>query len=204
MENLAAGRELLIFLVAAGIVVPLFQFMRLGVVLGFLIAGIAVGPGGFGHLAQTWPIFGYAAITDVTRLQTLGDLGVLFLLFTIGLELSLGRLASIGKMMVQVGGLQVVLATAVIYALAAWAGFQFDDSLVLGMAFALSSTAIVTQSLIERKRLVAPSGRITLGVLILQDLTVVPIVIVVGILGTAGATAGASVGLALVQGIGIA
>jgi len=204
VEHLAAGRELLIFLVAAGIVVPLFQYMRLGVVLGFLIAGVAVGPGGFGHLAQTLPIFGYAAITDVTRLQTLGDLGVLFLLFTIGLELSLSRLAAIGKMMVQVGGLQVILATGAIYALAAMAGFQFDDSLVLGMAFALSSTAIVTQSLIERKRLVAPVGRTTLGVLILQDLTVVPVVIVVGILGTAGATAGSSVGLALVQGIGIA
>ncbi|HEV7286429.1 MAG TPA: cation:proton antiporter [Kaistia sp.] len=204
MEHLAAGRELLIFLVAAGIVVPLFQYMRLGVVLGFLIAGVAVGPGGFGHLAETWPIFGYAAISDVTRLQTLGDLGVLFLLFTIGLELSLARLAAIGKMMVQVGGLQVIFATGAIYAMAAMAGFQFDDSLVLGMAFALSSTAIVTQSLIERKRLVAPAGRTTLGVLILQDLTVVPVVIVVGILGTAGATAGASVGLALVQGIGIA
>jgi CPA2 family monovalent cation:H+ antiporter-2 len=204
VEHLAAGRELLIFLVAAGIVVPLFQYMRLGVVLGFLIAGVAVGPGGFGHLAETWPIFGYAAISDVTRLQTLGDLGVLFLLFTIGLELSLARLAAIGKMMVQVGGLQVIFATGAIYAMAAMAGFQFDDSLVLGMAFALSSTAIVTQSLIERKRLVAPAGRTTLGVLILQDLTVVPVVIVVGILGTAGATAGASVGLALVQGIGIA
>ncbi|MET4633797.1 cation:proton antiporter domain-containing protein [Kaistia defluvii] len=204
MEHLAAGRELLIFLVAAGIVVPLFQYMRLGVVLGFLIAGVAVGPGGFGHLAETWPIFGYAAISDVTRLQTLGDLGVLFLLFTIGLELSLARLAAIGKMMVQVGGLQVIFATGAIYAMAAISGFQFDDSLVLGMAFALSSTAIVTQSLIERKRLVAPAGRTTLGVLILQDLTVVPVVIVVGILGTAGATAGASVGLALVQGIGIA
>jgi Kef-type K+ transport system membrane component KefB/voltage-gated potassium channel Kch len=204
VEHLAAGRELLIFLVAAGIVVPLFQYMRLGVVLGFLIAGVAVGPGGFGHLAETWPIFAYAAISDVTRLQTLGDLGVLFLLFTIGLELSLARLAAIGKMMVQVGGLQVIFATGAIYAMAAMAGFQFDDSLVLGMAFALSSTAIVTQSLIERKRLVAPAGRTTLGVLILQDLTVVPVVIVVGILGTAGATAGASVGLALVQGIGIA
>jgi Kef-type K+ transport system membrane component KefB len=200
----AAGRELLIFLIAAGIFVPLFQYLRLGVVLGFLVAGVAVGPGGFGHLAETWPVFGYAAISDVSRLQTLGDLGVLFLLFTIGLELSLSRLAAIGRMMVRVGGLQVVFATAVIYALAAWTGFQFDDSLVLGMALALSSTAIVTQSLIESKRLVTPAGRTTLGVLILQDLAVVPIVIVVGILGTAGATAGASVGLALIQGIGIA
>ena len=204
MENLAAGRELLVFLVAAGIVVPLFQYMRLGVVLGFLIAGVAVGPGGFGHLAEIWPIFGYAAITDVSRLQTLGDLGVLFLLFTIGLELSLSRLAAIGRLMVSVGGLQVVFATASMGGLAVLAGYQFDDSLVLGMALALSSTAIVTQSLVERKRLGSVAGRTTLGVLILQDLTVVPIVIVVGILGTVGATAGATVGLALVQGIGIA
>jgi len=204
VEHLSAGRELLVFLVAAGIIVPLFQYMRLGVVLGFLIAGIAVGPGGFGHLAETWPIFSYAAITDVTRLQTLGDLGVLFLLFTIGLELSLARLAAIGRLMVSVGGLQVGFATLVVFGLAALAGFEFDDSLVLGMALSLSSTAIVTQSLVERKRLGSAAGRTTLGVLILQDLTVVPIVIVVGILGAAGATAGASVALALFQGIGIA
>ncbi|WP_201400235.1 cation:proton antiporter [Kaistia sp. 32K] len=200
----AAGRELLVFLVAAGIVVPLFQYMRLGVVLGFLIAGIAVGPGGFGHLAERWPLFGYAAISDVSRLQTLGDLGVLFLLFTIGLELSFARLKAIGRLMVSVGGLQVAFATAAIYGLAASAGYEFDDSLVLGMALALSSTAIVTQSLVEQRRLAAPAGRTTLGVLILQDLTVVPIVIVVGILGKAGASGGSAVALALLQGIGIA
>jgi Kef-type K+ transport system membrane component KefB/voltage-gated potassium channel Kch len=204
VDQVAAGRELLVFLVAAGVIVPLFQYMKLGVVLGFLIAGVAVGPGGFGHLAATWPIFGYAAISDVSRLQMLGDLGVLFLLFTIGLELSFTRLRAIGRLMVGVGGLQVILATAVIYGLAALAGYQFDDALVLGMALALSSTAIVTQSLVEHKRLGAAAGRTTLGVLILQDLTVVPIVIVVGILGSAGATEGASVGLALIQGIGIA
>lgn len=204
MEQGAAGRELLVFLVAAGIVVPLFQYMRLGVVLGFLIAGIVVGPGGLGRLAEQWPFLGYAAISDVSRLQTLGELGILFLLFTIGLELSFTRLRAIGRQMVSVGGLQVGLATAAIYGLAALAGYQFDDALVLGMALALSSTAIVTQSLIDQRRLSTPTGRTTIGVLILQDLTVVPIVIVVGILGTTGATAGASVGLALVQGIAIA
>ncbi|ODT10559.1 MAG: hypothetical protein ABS35_42005 [Kaistia sp. SCN 65-12] len=204
MEHAAAGRELLVFLIAAGIIVPLFQYLKLGVVLGFLIAGIAVGPGGLGHLAERWPIFGYAAITDVSRLQTLGELGVLFLLFTIGLELSFTRLKAIGRLMVSVGGLQVVLATAAIYALAASVGYQFDDALVLGMALSLSSTAIVTQSLIDQRRLSTPAGRTTLGVLILQDLTVVPIVIIVGILATAGATGGAGVALALLQGIGIA
>jgi monovalent cation:proton antiporter-2 (CPA2) family protein len=204
MDSAAAGRELLVFLVAAGIVVPLFQYLKLGVVLGFLIAGIAVGPGGFGQLAQKWPLLDYAAITDVSSLQTLGELGVLFLLFTIGLELSFSRLRAIGKLMVSVGGLQVGLATGAIYAVLALAGYAFDDALVLGMALALSSTAIVTQSLIEQRRLSTPSGRTTIGVLILQDLTVVPIVIVVGILATAGETSGLGVGLALVQGIAIA
>jgi len=204
MEHAAAGRELLVFLVAAGIIVPVFQYLKLGVVLGFLIAGIAVGPGGLGHLAEHWPLFGYAAISDVSRLQALGELGVLFLLFTIGLELSFARLKAIGRLMVSVGGLQVALATAAIYGGAALAGYQFDDALVLGMALSLSSTAIVTQSLIEQRRLSTPAGRTTLGVLILQDLTVVPIVIIVGILATAGATGGAGVAFALVQGMGIA
>ncbi len=200
MEQVADGRQLLVFLVAAGIVVPLFQHLKLGIVLGFLIAGIIVGPGGFGHLVPLNSLFAYATITNVSQLQAFGDLGILFLLFTIGLELSFARLGSIGRMMVGAGGLQVALATGAIYAAGALAGFEFDDSLVFGMAFALSSTAIVTQSLAERRRLGTPVGRTALGVLILQDLMVVPIVIVVGILGQEGA----SVGLSLVKGVAIA
>lgn len=200
MEQVADGRQLLVFLIAAGIVVPLFQHLKLGIVLGFLIAGIIVGPGGFGHLVPLNSLFGYATITNVSQLQAFGDLGILFLLFTIGLELSFARLGSIGRLMVGAGGLQVALATAAIYGAGALAGFEFDDSLVFGMAFALSSTAIVTQSLGERRRLGTPAGRTALGVLILQDLMVVPIVIVVGILGQEGA----SVGLSLVKGIALA
>ena len=200
MEQVADFRQLLVFLVAAGIVVPLFQHLKLGIVLGFLIAGIIVGPGGFGHLVPLNSLFGYATITNVSQLQSLGDLGILFLLFTIGLELSFARLGSIGRLMAGAGGLQVALATAAIYGAGALSGFEFDDSLVFGMAFALSSTAIVTQSLAERRRLGTEVGRTALGVLILQDLMVVPIVIVVGILGQEGA----SVGLSLVKGIAIA
>ncbi len=200
MDQVSDGHVLLVFLVAAGIVVPLFQHLKLGVVLGFLIAGIIVGPGGFGHLVPFNSLFRYVTITNVSELQSVGDLGILFLLFTIGLELSFARLGSIGRLMVGAGGLQVALATGAIYAAGALSGFEFDDSLVFGMAFALSSTAIVTQSLAERRRLGTPVGRTALGVLILQDLMVVPIVIVVGILGQQGA----SVGLSLVKGIAIA
>jgi len=200
MEQLADGRQLLVFLVAAGIVVPLFQHLKLGIVLGFLIAGIVVGPGGFGHLVPLNSLFGYATIRDVSDLQALGDLGILFLLFTIGLELSFAKLGSIGRLMIGAGGLQVVLATAAIYAGAALVGYQFDDALVFGMAFALSSTAIVTQALVERRRLGGAVGRTTLGILILQDLMVVPIVIVVGILGREGAAVGPS----LVKGLALA
>ncbi|SHF27033.1 Kef-type potassium/proton antiporter, CPA2 family (TC 2.A.37.1) [Kaistia soli DSM 19436] len=200
MEQVADGRQLLVFLVAAGIVVPLFQHLKLGVVMGFLIAGIIVGPGGFGHLVPLNSLFGYATITSVDQLQAFGDLGILFLLFTIGLELSFERVGAIGRLMLGAGGLQVALVTAAIYGAGALAGFEFDDSLVFGMAFALSSTAIVTQSLAERRRLGTPTGRTALGVLILQDLMVVPIVIIVGIL----AQEGASVGLSLVKGIALA
>jgi len=200
MEQVADFRQLLVFLVAAGIVVPLFQHLKLGVVMGFLIAGIIVGPGGFGHLVSINALFGYATITNVGQLQALGDLGILFLLFTIGLELSFARVGAIGRLMLGAGGLQVAFVTAAIYGAGALSGFEFDDSLVFGMAFALSSTAIVTQSLAERRRLGTPTGRIALGVLILQDLMVVPIVIVVGILGQQGA----SVGPSLVKGIALA
>ncbi|MCX5497038.1 cation:proton antiporter [Kaistia dalseonensis] len=200
MEHVVDARQLLVFLIAAGIVVPLFQHLKLGVVLGFLIAGIAVGPGGFGHLVPLYPIFGYATIKDASVMQGLGDLGIMFLLFTIGLELSFAKLGSVGRLMVGAGGLQVALSTAAIYGVAAALGFQFDDSLVFGMALALSSTAIVTQSLVERQRLGAPVGRTALGVLILQDMMVVPIVIIVGILGQEGASVGAS----LIKGIALA
>ncbi|MBN9000414.1 MAG: cation:proton antiporter, partial [Rhizobiales bacterium] len=159
-----------------------------------------VGPGGLGHFADVHPVFALVTIQDVSRLQSFGDLGILFLLFTIGLELSFARLGSIGRVMLGSGGLQVVLATAGLYGLAAALGYQFDASLVLGLAFALSSTAIVTQSLVERRRLGGAVGRTALGVLILQDLMVVPIVIIVGILGRPGA----SVGLSLLQGLVLA
>lgn len=200
MDQFVDGRQLLVFLVAAGILVPLFQRLRLGIVLGFLIAGLLVGPGGLGHLAAYWPLLSYATIQNIERVQAFGDFGIMFLLFTIGLELSLARLGSIGRLMVGAGGLQVVLATAAAYAAGALSGFEFEDSLVFGMAFALSSTAIVTQSLAERRRVGTAVGRTVIGVLILQDLMVVPIVIVVGILGQQGG----HIGLALLKGITLA
>jgi CPA2 family monovalent cation:H+ antiporter-2 len=97
------GRELLIFLGTAGIVVPLFGRLRFGVVPGFLIAGVALGPGGLGHLAADLPWLGWITFSDPERVRPFAELGVVFLLFVIGLEFSIDRLWSMRRYVLGVG-----------------------------------------------------------------------------------------------------
>ncbi|MBB5751671.1 cation:proton antiporter [Prosthecomicrobium pneumaticum] len=177
------GKDLLIFLVTAGIVAPLFSRLRFGVVLGFLLAGMVLGPGGLGSLAPLFPPLHYVTIGSTHSLEALGDLGVIVLLFTIGLDLSFSRVVAMRSIVLRAGGTEVVLAAAAVAAASLAFGLPAEVSIVLGMALALSSTAIVVQTLVEGRRLATETGRTTLGILLLQDLAVVPFVIVVGILG---------------------
>ncbi|MBZ0227468.1 MAG: cation:proton antiporter [Bauldia sp.] len=177
------AREMLVVLATAGVVVPVFSRLRVGVVPGFLIAGILLGPGGLGRLTGDLPWLGWITFSDPERVRSFAELGVLFLLFLIGLEFSFDRLSAMRRLVLGFGSLQFFVSAALIVAGATLLDVDFVVALVVGLGLALSSTAIVTQLLIEAHRFAGAVGRAALGVLLFQDLMVVPIVIVVGLLG---------------------
>ena len=196
----ALGNELLIFLGTAGVVVPLFGKLRFGVVPGFLIAGVLLGPGGLGRLAGDLPWLGWVTVSDPDRMRPFAELGVLFLLFLIGLEFSFERLWAMRRFVLGVGSLQFFASVVALLGGALLIGIVGPVALVAGLALALSSTATVTQVLFEARRMAQPVGRLALGVLLFQDLMVVPIVIVIGLLGGEEVAAGGVV----VEAIGLA
>jgi CPA2 family monovalent cation:H+ antiporter-2 len=175
-------KSILIFLVAAGIIVPLLHRMRLGTVLGFLLVGLALGPYGLGYLATKFPILGYVSLDDPKTTEPLAELGIVFLLFLLGMELSLPRLWQLRRYVLGVGLVQVVASIFAVGGLVRWSGAAPPAGLVLGMCFAMSSTAIVMQLLLDQHRAAAPVGRLALSVLLFQDLMVVPVLLAIGLL----------------------
>jgi len=175
-------KGLIIFLVVAGVIVPLFHRARIGTVLGFMIAGMALGPHSLGGLVGAYPFLHYVTFDDPERAAALAEFGIVFLLFLIGLELSLQRLWQLKRYVLGVGLAQVLLSTLAIGLTVRWSGGVPPAGIVLGLGLALSSTAIVMQLLIEQHRAANLVGRIALSVLLFQDLMVVPILFVVGIL----------------------
>jgi CPA2 family monovalent cation:H+ antiporter-2 len=176
-------KGLIIFLVVAGIIVPLFHRARIGTVLGFLIAGVALGPHGLGRLAGAHPWLGYVTFDNPDQAAALAEFGIVVLLFLLGLELSLQRLWQLRRYVLGVGLAQVALATVAIGGGIRLFGGIPPAGIVLGLCLALSSTAIVMQLLIEQHRTANQAGRIALSVLLFQDLMVVPILFVVDVLG---------------------
>ncbi len=193
-------KDLMIVLAVAGLVVPLFGRLKVGLVPAFLLAGVIIGPAGLGALVGKWPWLAAVTFSDPERVRPFAELGVLFLLFLIGLELSLDRLWAMRRLVLGLGSAQVLVSAGVIGAIAVAYGNRFGMSVAVGLGFALSSTAIVTQVLIEARRLATPAGRTAFSVLLFQDLMVVPIVIVVGLLG--GEQAAVSGALARAIGLG--
>jgi CPA2 family monovalent cation:H+ antiporter-2 len=191
-------RETIVFLVAAGIMVPLFHRLRISPVLGYLVVGGVIGPFGLGLWAGQYPALSHVVISDLEGVKALAELGVVFLLFTIGLELSLERLWAMRRLVFGLGSLQILITGAVIGLIAHGFGNSVPASIVLGACLALSSTAIVMQLLMAGGRLGTPLGRSSFSILLMQDLAVVPILFVVGVLGARDdAGFGADLALAL-------
>jgi CPA2 family monovalent cation:H+ antiporter-2 len=175
-------REILIFLAAAGLVLPVALRLRVNPVLGYLAVGGAIGPFGLGLWAADMPLLSHLVISDLEGVRTLAELGIIFLLFTIGLELSLDRLWAMRRLVFGLGGLQVCVTAAAIAAIALAFGNPVPAATVFGAALALSSTAIAMQILVQSRRLATPLGRTSFSILLLQDLAVVPIMLLVGML----------------------
>lgn len=179
-------REVLVFLAAAGVVVPILQRLRVSPVLGFLIVGIIVGPFGLARFSESAPWLHHVSIGDPESVRSIAELGVVFLLFMIGLELSLERLRAMRRLVFGLGGAQVLVTGTVIGLIASWFGNSPATSIVLGAAFALSSTAVVMQLLSEGGRMASPTGRTGFAILLFQDLAVLPILFLVVALAAQG------------------
>ncbi|MCW0234320.1 MAG: cation:proton antiporter [Ferrovibrio sp.] len=178
-------RELVVFLVAAGIVVPVFHRLRVSPVLGFLMVGLAIGPFGLALFADTLPALAYVTIGDIDGVRLIAEFGVMFLLFTIGLELSLDRLWQLRRLVFGLGLGQILLTGTAIAGIAMLFGNAAPAAIVLGCCLALSSTAIVMQLLVETRRSATPMGRASFAMLLMQDLAVVPILLLLGFLAAA-------------------
>jgi CPA2 family monovalent cation:H+ antiporter-2 len=192
-------KDFLVFLVAAGLIVPLFHRARIGAVLGFLLIGVVVGPNGLGRLADAHPWILYLTIEDRERVAPFAELGVMFLLFLIGLELSVARLWTLRRLMLGAGGLQFVLSAFAIGVAIALAGVDTAPAIVLGLCLAMSSTAIVMQLLEEQGRMATSLGQLALAILLFQDLMVAPVLFGTEMLGREGQSVLIGLGGALLQ-----
>ena len=176
-------KEFLIVLGVAGLAVPLFLRLGVNAVLAFLIMGVLLSPDILGTLAHYLPILSTLSIADPESLTHIADLGVVFLLFLIGIELSYERLNTMRRLVFGLGGLQVVLSLAAVAGAALLMGFDMRAALVAGAALSLSSTAIVVQLLSDSKRLGSQTGRLSFAILLMQDLAVIPFLLLLPILG---------------------
>ncbi len=175
-------KDLVVFLAAAGVLVPLFNRLKISPILGFLAAGVLLGPDGLARFAGAVPALGWLTISDAGQIRSLSELGVAFLLFMIGLELSWERLRALRRLVFGLGMTQIALSATGLAALFMVMGQPFVSAAVLGMGLALSSTAVVMPVMAERGRLSGPAGRATFSILLAQDLAVAPILITVTVL----------------------
>jgi K+:H+ antiporter len=180
--SLDAYSDALVVLGTAGIVVPLVRRFGVNPVLGYLGAGAALGPLGFGSFMDKAPWLYWFTVVDPKNVSGLAELGIVFLLFLIGLELSYQRLVTMRRLVFGLGGLQVVIASAVIAGIAALAGSTPAASVIIGSCLALSSTAIVIEVLSSQRRMATTVGRTSFSILLAQDIAVVPILLFVSIL----------------------
>ncbi|MDP3748279.1 MAG: cation:proton antiporter [Phenylobacterium sp.] len=176
-------KDVILFLATAGVIVPLFRRWRISPILGFLGAGVVLGPFGLGALSATYGWLSYVTIDNPDELAQLAEFGVVFLLFMIGLELSWERLRLMRNWVFGLGALQVALCLGAIAAAAMLLGQPPAAAAAIGAALALSSTAVVMQILTEHKRQHSTAGRATFSVLLFQDLAVAPILVTLVILG---------------------
>ncbi|HVK93136.1 MAG TPA: cation:proton antiporter [Noviherbaspirillum sp.] len=175
-------REALLFLCLAGILIPLLQRVRVNPVLGFLAVGALVGPFGLGLWADQFFWLEYVIFMRVEDVAPLAELGVLSLMFMIGLELSTERLWALRRWVFEAGTAQVCLSSAIIGSLAYFFGNSLEVAVILGFVLSLSSTAVVMQLMNERRILGTPLGQAGFSILMLQDLAVVPIFILLDVL----------------------
>jgi CPA2 family monovalent cation:H+ antiporter-2 len=181
---------LVIFSLAIGVLL-ICQRLNLPTVVGFLLTGILAGPYGFG------------LISAIEEVEILAEIGVMLLLFTIGVEFSLKEFMRMKKSVVLGGSFQVILTFLVSFAIATRLGRPFNEAVFIGFFISLSSTAIVLKILQEKAEFDSPHGRMALAVLIFQDIAVVPMILFTPLLAGEGANLGHSLGFLALKGLGV-
>jgi CPA2 family monovalent cation:H+ antiporter-2 len=177
----------LILLISSVLAVALFRALRLPAMLAYFLVGLALGPHTFGLLPDT----------EASR--EFAEFGIVFLMFSIGLEFSLPQLYAMRKKVLGLGGAQVAITLIIVMGIAKFAGLDCSAAFVIGAALAMSSTAIVSKILAERVDLNSRHGRLSIGVLLFQDIAVVPVLVLIPALGVAGANLTDVLGLALLK-----
>jgi CPA2 family monovalent cation:H+ antiporter-2 len=200
--NISNYSDALIVLGTAGVVVPMVRRFGLSPVLGYLGAGALLGPLGLGTFNQKYPALFWFTISDAKNVEGIAELGIVFLLFLIGLELSFQRLLAMRRLVFGLGGSQVLLTTALLAGVALLLGQSASEAVILGASLSLSSTAIVLELLSNQERLTTTAGRASFSVLLAQDLAVIPILMFISILAAgSGGSVLKSLGTALLQAV---
>lgn len=180
--------DALVILGAAGIVIPVFSRYRITPVIGFILVGLLVGPFGLGRHVFDYPWLFHVTITDPEGLEVFAEFGIILLLFSIGLELSFGRLWEMRRMVFGLGSLELIVIGGALTFILAAIGQTFSGALALGLALALSSTALV----LKITNAATPVGRAALAMLLFEDIALVPIIFLLGALAPYAATDGMS------------
>jgi CPA2 family monovalent cation:H+ antiporter-2 len=178
-------QDVLVLLLASVPIAFIFHRLRLPTIVGFMITGVIIGPHALG------------LIKDVQAIDVLAEIGVALLLFTIGLEFSLRRMLEMRRLVLLGGGLQVILTTLLGTGIVYLLGRPVNEAVFFGFLFALSSTAIVLKSYIDRAEIDAPHGRAGVGILLFQDLSIVPMMLMIPILSGREGTSAARIALTL-------
>ncbi len=174
--------DALVILGAAGMVIPLFARIRITPIVGFILVGVLAGPHGLGALVPAHPWLYYVTISDPVGLGVFAELGIVLLLFSVGLELSFARLWTMRRQVFGLGSLELLVCAAIIGAGLFALGNSPATALALGLALALSSTALVLKITGTR----TPVGKAALSMLLFEDIALVPIIFLLGAMGRGG------------------
>ncbi|HEX8215450.1 MAG TPA: cation:proton antiporter, partial [Allosphingosinicella sp.] len=170
--------DALVILGAAGVVIPAFARLRISPVIGFILVGLLVGPAGLGAMAERMPWLNYITISNPHAVEPFAEFGITLLLFAIGLELSFRRLRTMRRLVFGVGAAELLLCALLIGGALHLIGQSWSGSVALGLALALSSTALV----LPLVGTTSPVGRSALAMLLFEDLAIVPIIFALGAL----------------------